>query len=167
MSVRPCSALCSALTVEIPPNPPPNTRMLLRALLHIAAAPHTCEVTCSDSTYPSPLTRQELHAACAPYGDSSRSEIPETIRCAPHQRPAGVGGVLAVSPPRHTRGHRALRPAATPHRVARTTPPRSLAPAARSCDSLYRASRPRRLATRRASSPTTSPRARCPAPPPR
>src|SRR5262245_12545834 len=117
MSVRPCNALCSALTVYMPPNPPPTTRILLRAVLHIAAAPDTFAVTYS-STYihTSLLTRQELHAACAPHGYSSRAYLPEMIRYGPHQRTECVGGVSAASSPRHTRGHRAPRRAATPRR---------------------------------------------------
>src|SRR5262252_2376828 len=120
----------------MPPNPPPNTRILLRALLHIEAAPTTCEVTCSDSKEinTSPLTRQELHATAAPHGYSSRAYLLETIHWDPRQRPGGcVGEVSAASSPRHTRGHRAPRRAKMPHRAARTIHRRSPAQAARSC----------------------------------
>src|SRR5262245_55283336 len=83
MSVRPCSALCSALTVAMPPKPPPNTRMLLRALRRI---PDTREVTYSSNYInTSLLMRQELHAASAPHGYSSSLYLPATICCAPRQ----------------------------------------------------------------------------------
>src|SRR5215510_9065944 len=135
MSVRPCSALWSALTVAMPPTPPPTTRILLRAVLPIAIAPDSFEVTESGSTAitPSLLTRQELHVAFAPQRDASRADLPETIHGAPRPRPGGVGGVSTASSPRHTRGHRAPRRAAMPHRAARTIRRRSPAPAARSC----------------------------------
>src|SRR2546426_930851 len=61
MSGRPCSAFCSALTVEMPPNPPPNTRMLLRALLHIAVTPEACEVTYSERTAPLSVEHLDLN----------------------------------------------------------------------------------------------------------
>src|SRR5215471_10412692 len=135
MSGRPCSALCSALTVALPPKPPPTTRILWRAVLPIAIAPDAFAVTERGSTAitPSLLTRQERHVAAAPQRDASRADLPETIHGAPRPRPGGGGGVWAASSPRHTRGQRAPRRAAMPHRAARTIRRRSPAPAARPC----------------------------------
>src|SRR5262252_2709240 len=135
MSGRPCSTLCSALTVALPPKPPPTTRILWRAVLPIVIAPDAFVVIerGSKAITPSRLTRQELPVAAAPQRDASRADLPETIHGEPCPRPGGGGGVSAVSSPRHTRGQRAPRRAAMPHRAARTIHRRSPAPAARSC----------------------------------
>src|SRR6266446_5535777 len=89
MSMRPCSALCSALTVEMPPKPPPTTRILLRALLHIAVSPVPWESL-------TPLTE---------HADGVEQERRTLSICLPHSKLRLFrGGVLILVPGKVTYG---------------------------------------------------------------